>query len=51
MGETAQEFIPSVMVDNRLTYHSAEPRHPVGQPLRDITAIERQIRASPFSEL
>jgi hypothetical protein len=34
------------MVNDRLADHGAEPRHPIGQPFRDMAAMQWQIAAS-----
>jgi hypothetical protein len=36
------------MVDDRLADHGAEPRHPIGQPFRDVAAMQGKISASGF---
>jgi len=36
------------MVDDRLADHGAEPRHPIGQPFRDVAAMQWKIGASGF---
>lgn len=34
------------MVDDRFADHSAEPRHPIGEPPWNLSAVQRQISAS-----
>src|SRR6516164_3326118 len=46
--QPAQQFVTSVMVDDRLADHGAEPRHPIGQPFRDVAAMQWKIGASGF---
>jgi len=47
--QPAQQFVASVVVDdNRLADHGTEPRHPIGQPFRDVAAMQRKIGASGF---
>jgi hypothetical protein len=48
MRQAAQQLVAPVMVDDRLADHRAEPRHPIGQPLWDVAAMQRQIGASGF---
>src|ERR1700676_5268286 len=43
MGETAEEFVASVMMDNRLGDHRAEARHPLAKPCRDPAIVKRKI--------
>ena len=45
MGETAQQLVAAISVDDRLGHDRAEPRHPVGEPLRHGAAVQRQIGA------
>jgi hypothetical protein len=46
MRQAAQQFIAPVMVDDRLANHCAEPRHPIGQPFRDVAAVQWKIGAA-----
>jgi len=50
MGETAQKFVPPIMMDDGLAYHCAKPRHPVGQPFRHVSVMQRQIGTSGSSD-
>jgi len=40
MRQAPQQLVAPVVVDDRLADHRAEPRHPVGQPFRDVTAVQ-----------
>ncbi len=46
MGQPAQELVASVMMEDGLTQHGAEPRHAVGEPLWHVAAVQRQVSAS-----
>ena len=46
MREPAQELVPPVVVHDRLADHRPEPRHPVGEPFRDVPVVQRQVGAS-----
>jgi hypothetical protein len=46
MRQAPQQLVALVVVDDRLAEHRAEARHPVGQPFRDVTAVQWQIGAS-----
>ncbi len=41
--QPTQQLVAAVVKHNRLGHHRAEPRHPVGQPLRNPAAVQRQI--------
>jgi hypothetical protein len=47
--QAAQQLLAPVVVDDRLADHSTRPRHAVGQPFRDVTAMQRQIGAAGFA--
>jgi len=47
--QAAQQLVAPVVVDDRLADHSTRPRHAVGQPFRDVTAMQRQIGAAGFA--
>src|SRR5215469_1576631 len=49
MRQAAQQFVASKMVDDRLADHGAEPRHPIGQPFRDVAAVQWKIGAAGFA--
>ena len=46
MRQTAQEFVASVMVDDRLRDDRAEPRHALAEPCRHPAVVKRQIGAA-----
>jgi hypothetical protein len=46
MSQTPQQLVAGIMVDDRFADHSAEPRHPVGEPPWNLPATQRQISAS-----
>ena len=46
MGEPAQQLVPAIVMDDRFADHRAEPRHPLGEPARDTSAMEGQVGAS-----
>jgi hypothetical protein len=46
MREPAQELVSPVLVHDRLADHRPEPRHSVGEPLRDVPVVQRQVGAS-----
>lgn len=46
MRQPAQQLVAAIMVDDRLAQHRAEPRHAVAQPLRDPSAMQRQVGAA-----
>jgi hypothetical protein len=46
MCEAAQELVASIVMDDRLGHHPSEPRHPLGEPRRDASAVQWQIRAA-----
>ena len=50
MGETAQQFVPAVMVDDGLADDRAKPCHPVRQPFRHVPVMQRQIGTSGSSD-
>jgi hypothetical protein len=49
MRQAAQQLVAPVMVDDRLADHRAEPRHPIGQPSRDVAAMQWRIGAAGFA--
>jgi len=44
MGQTAQELVAAVVMDDTLGDRRAERRHASGQPRRHAAAVQRQIR-------
>src|SRR5437773_3166246 len=48
VGETPQQLIAPVVMDNCLADHRAQAGHPVCEPLRDMSAVQRKI-GSPSS--
>src|SRR5262245_35153166 len=46
MGETAQQLVATVVMDDRLADHRAEAGHAHGEPTRDLPVVQRQIGAS-----
>jgi hypothetical protein len=49
MRQAAQQLVAPVVVDDRIADHRAEPRHRIGQPFRDMAAMQWQIGASGFA--
>jgi hypothetical protein len=45
MGETPQQFVATVMMDDRLTDNRAKAGHSVGEPPGNLTAMQRQVGA------
>src|SRR3954463_4307962 len=46
MGETAQQFVPSVFVHDSFADHGPEPGHALAQPFRHTPAVEGEIGAA-----
>jgi hypothetical protein len=46
MGQTAQELVAAVVMDDRFGDHRAEPRHALAEPGRHPAAMQGQIGAS-----
>ena len=46
MRQAAEEFVAPVVVNDGFAEQRAEQRHPVGKPLRNMAAMERQIGAT-----
>jgi hypothetical protein len=52
MRQTAQEFLASIVVDDRFREDRAEPGHALAEPCRHPAVVKRQIgAASPSSHL
>ena len=52
MGQTAQELVAAIVVDDRLGDDRAEPRHALAEPGRHPAVVQRQIGAArPSSHL
>jgi hypothetical protein len=43
MGETTQEFVAAIFVDDRLRDDTTQAGHAFAEPSRDAPAVERQI--------
>jgi len=46
MRQTAQQLVPSVLEDDGLGDHRAQPGHAVAEPFRNPAAVKRQIGAA-----
>src|SRR5512139_3214520 len=46
IGEAAQELIATVVVYHGLRDHTAQPCHARRQPVRDLPAMQRQVRTA-----
>ena len=46
MGETPQQFVATVMMDNRFADNRAEASHSVGEPLGYLSSVQRQVGSS-----
>jgi hypothetical protein len=46
LSETAQQFVTAVMMDNRLADRGPEPGHTIGEPLGDLSTVQRQAGGS-----
>ena len=44
--KASQQLVPTIVMDDGLRHDCTEPGHPVGQPPRNVAAVERQIGAS-----
>src|ERR1700693_663447 len=44
--EASQQLVPTIVMGDGLRHDCTEPGHPVGQPPRNVAAVERQIGAS-----
>src|ERR1700691_3270574 len=51
MRQPSQEFFAPIMMDDGLRDDRAKPRHSLGQPLRHLAVVQRQIGASGASHL
>src|SRR5262245_13367476 len=49
MGQTAQELVAAIVMDDRLGDHGAEARHALRQPGRHLAVVKRQIGAARAS--
>ena len=47
--KTAQQFVPAIVVHDCLTDDRSQPRHPVGEPLWNVTPMKGQIGATGAS--
>jgi hypothetical protein len=41
VSETAQQFVATVMMDNRFSDNRAEAGHSVGEPLGNLSSVQR----------
>lgn len=46
MGKPAQQLVAPVMMDNRLGNDSTKSHHPLAEPARHLSAMERKIGAA-----
>jgi hypothetical protein len=46
MGETPQQFVATIMMDNRFADHRPEAGHPVGEPSGNLSSVQRQVGGS-----
>src|ERR1700758_2235816 len=46
VSETAQQFVTAIMIDNRFADHRPEAGHPVGEPPRNLSSVQRQVGGS-----
>jgi hypothetical protein len=46
MGETPQQFVETVMMDNRFADHRPEASHSVSEPPGNLAAMQRQVGGS-----
>lgn len=44
--KASQQLVPTIVMDDGLRHDGTEPGHAVGQPPRNVAAVERQIGAS-----
>src|SRR5271167_4873219 len=44
--EASQQLVPTIVMNYCLRHDCTEPGHPVGQPPRNVAALEKQIGAS-----
>jgi hypothetical protein len=49
MRQAAEEFIASVMMNDRLAEQRPKPRHPLREPFRNAPVVERQVGAAGSS--
>src|ERR1700675_2328187 len=45
IGEPTQQFVASIMMHDRLAHDRAETCHAVGEPFRNLPAMQREVRA------
>jgi len=43
MGETPQQLVAPVVMDNRFADHCAKTDHPIREPSRDVSAVQRKV--------
>jgi hypothetical protein len=46
MGETPQQFVATIMMDNRFADNRAEAGHSVGKPLGNLSSVQREVGGS-----
>jgi hypothetical protein len=46
VSETAQQFVTAVMMDNRFADHRPEASHAVGEPLGNLSTVQREVGGS-----
>jgi len=46
VGETPQQLVATVMMDNCFADHRAEAAHTIGKPPRDLSTVKRQVGGS-----
>jgi hypothetical protein len=46
MGETPQQFVATVMMDNRFANNRAEASHSVGKPPGNLSSVQREVGGS-----
>jgi hypothetical protein len=46
VGKTAQQLIAAVMMDNRFAEHRPEASHAVGEPLGNLSTVQREVGGS-----
>ena len=46
MGETPQQFVATIMMDNRFAHNRAEAGHSVGKPPGNLSSVQREVGGS-----
>jgi hypothetical protein len=46
VGETPQQFVTTVVMNDRFTDNRPEAAHTIGKPPRDLSTVQRQVGGS-----